>query len=134
MAIKRKKQAHAIAKLAAGFAAEKNGENILILDLRGLTNICEFFVTVSAMSNTRMRAIADAVEDGLFSHGIRPFHVEGRNNSSWTLLDFSDVIVHIFHKDLRDFYALERLWADAPIEKFTPKCPKKTRPKKSQKS
>ncbi len=94
---------------------EKKGENISILDLTSLENtITNYFVICDGTSNTHVDAIADSVEE-LVKKNVseKPFHVEGRQNAEWILLDYSDVIVHIFQKPIRDFYNLEELWADA---------------------
>jgi len=111
-----------LARLAAKFAAEKKGENIVLMNMAKISAVCDWFVVVSASSSRRIKAIADAIEKGLSQKKIHPLRIEGRTNPSWVLLDYNDLIVHVFYKEVRDFYGLERLWSDAPREKFDAKC------------
>jgi len=94
---------------------EKKGTNIAILDLSKLDNtICQYFVICEGESTTHVDAVADSVDEFVRKHaGEKPNHIEGRENAQWILLDYFDVVVHVFHKDMRDFYNLEGLWADA---------------------
>ena len=103
--------ARAIAKLTL----TKKATDVVMMDLRDVTTMTDFFVVCSADSDTQMRAIADAVEEGMEKKGVRPWHREA-GSEQWVLLDFVDVVVHIFHKTSRSFYNLERLWGDAVIE------------------
>ncbi|MFC1548415.1 ribosome silencing factor [Candidatus Omnitrophota bacterium] len=114
------------AKLIAQLAAEKKGENIVLMDMRNMSLMCDWFVLVSASSSRRLNAISNQIQRKLSKERISPSHVEGRNNPYWILLDFQDVVVHVFYKEIRDFYGLERLWSDAPIERFDDKCLAKT--------
>ncbi len=116
------------AKLIAEAASEKKGENIVLMDMRGVPSIFDWFVMVSASSSRRIKAISDAVQEKLSADKAFPLHIEGRPESNWILLDYEDVIVHIFYSELRDFYGLERLWADVPIKQY--KCLRKTSRKK----
>ena len=102
---------------------EKKGTNIAILDLRQLDNcITQFFVICDGDSNTHVSAVADSVEEYVFKHlNDKPIHVEGKQNAQWVLLDFVDVVVHVFQKSVREHYNIEDLWADAKrteIENF----------------
>lgn len=94
---------------------EKKGTNIAILDLSKLDNtICQYFVICEGESTTQVDAIADGIEDYVRKQlGDKPNHVEGRENALWILLDYFDVVVHVFHKEQRGYYNLEGLWADA---------------------
>ncbi|MBR8534725.1 ribosome silencing factor [Carboxylicivirga sediminis] len=94
---------------------DKKGTNIAILDLSKLDNtICQYFVICDGESTTQVDAIADGIEDYVRKHlGDKPNHVEGRENALWILLDYFDVVVHVFHKEQRGYYNLEALWADA---------------------
>lgn len=94
----------------------KKAYDIVIMDLRKLTTITDYFVVCTADSDTQVKAVADAVSEGMAKLGDQPWHEEGYTNRSWILLDFVDVVVHVFHKDVRKFYNLERLWGDAPVE------------------
>lgn len=94
---------------------DKKGTNIAILDLSKLDNtICQYFVICEGESTTQVDAITDGIEEYVREHlGDKPNHVEGRQNALWILMDYFDVVVHVFHKDQRGFYNLEELWADA---------------------
>jgi len=105
-----------IAKLAAELMLSKKAEGVVILDLRGLTDIAEYFVLCSGGTDLHVRAIVDAVLEGMEAEGVRPWYVEGYEDARWVVLDFVDVVVHIFQPEVREFYNLERLWGDAPRE------------------
>jgi len=94
----------------------KKGFNVLKIDLRNLVTFTDYFVICSADSDTQVKAIADQVDKVLLDEGIRCWHKEGLKALSWVLLDYVDVVVHVFKKDARDFYNLEKLWGDAPSE------------------
>ena len=106
----------ALAKKIAAFALLKKAQNVVLLDLRKLTTMSDFFVICSADSDTHVRAIADAIRDGAQGAGEKVLHDEGQSQSTWVLLDFVDVVVHVFHKETRSFYNLEKLWGDAKFE------------------
>ena len=106
----------ALAKKAAALALLKKAHNVVILDLRKLTSMTDFFVICSADSDTHVRAIADEIRDGSERAGERVWHDEGYSESTWVLLDFVDIVVHVFHKETRSFYNLEKLWGDAKFE------------------
>ena len=96
---------------------EKKATNIVVLDLRNVKNaVADFFVIGTGNSERQLDAIADSVNDEVYK-GLKenPWHTEGKNNKEWMLLDYTSVVAHIFRKDLRTFYALERLWGDADI-------------------
>jgi ribosome-associated protein len=112
-----------LARRIATLAAERRGDEILVLDLRQISTACDFFVLVSGLSEPHLSGIADHLEDTLREEGIRPWHVEGRQNRKWILLDFVDVVVHLFQKDTRDYYRLENLWSEAPREEFRLEAP-----------
>jgi ribosome-associated protein len=101
----------------------KKGLNVLKIDLRRFENsIADYFVICHANSATQVDAICDSVEDTVrIDTGEKPFHVEGLENCYWVLLDYGDVVVHIFLEEYRNFYSLETLWADASFEVMTDK-------------
>lgn len=107
-----------LAEMAAEFASEKKATDITILDLRNLDYVADFFVIASADNFAQVGAIADNIESELRKLGVYPYHTELDNKSNWMLLDYSDVIVHVFEEATRKFYALERLWGDAKIIPF----------------
>lgn len=94
-------------------ADDRRALEIEILDMRGLMTICDYFVICSGRSRLHVDAIAEEIEDQMSALGIEPQHVEGIPDSSWVILDYLDVVVHIFEPDAREFYNLEGLWHDA---------------------
>lgn len=94
----------------------KKGYDIKILDLRKLTPIADYFILASGDSHIQVKAIADEVDDKLRKDGIKCYFKEGYNAANWILLDYFDVVVHIFKTEAREFYNLEKLWGDAPTE------------------
>jgi ribosome-associated protein len=99
---------------------EKKGHNVLKIDLRKLENrITDYFVICHAPSTSQVSALSDSVEDTVRKEtGEKPLHLEGLDNCYWVLVDYGNVIVHIFLEEYRSFYSLESLWADARIEKM----------------
>ena len=95
-------------------------ENIICIDLRKIDNaVCEYFIVCTGSSNTHVNAIAGAVEKEIRNTlQDRPWHSEGYGNAEWILLDYVNVVIHVFQEDARDFYNLEGLWADANITKI----------------
>jgi len=112
-------EAKKYAVLAATAVLNKKGLDVKIISLKGLTDMADYFVLATAESDVQVKAIADAVEVGLFQNGWKVWHVEGLQNLKWVLLDYVDVVIHVFHKDAREFYGLDRLWGDAPYETVT---------------
>ena len=96
---------------------EKKAVDILVMDLRNVKNaVADFFVVCSGNSDKQLDAIADSVDEEVYkSVKENPWHVEGKNNKEWVLLDYFDVVAHIFKKDKREFFALEKLWGDAEM-------------------
>jgi ribosome-associated protein len=104
-----------LASLAARAAASKQGEAIVVLDVRDLITITDYFVIVSGTSDRQLKTISDEVVKTLKEQGTRPVRQEGEPGAGWVLLDFVDFVVHVFSQDQRDFYRLDNLWADAPV-------------------
>lgn len=90
----------------------KRGEEIQAIKISDLTILADYFVIVNGTSNTHTRTLADEVEFQLSQNGIEPVRREADTGNTWIILDYSDIIVHVFYKEARDFYQLERLWAD----------------------
>lgn len=104
-----------LAALCAEYAASKKAENIVAIDLRGISSFTDFFVICSGTSEPHLKAIAGEIQDRLRKeHDIRPNGVDGYPLSQWVIVDLGDVLVHIFHEEKRAFYGLEDLWGDAP--------------------
>jgi ribosome-associated protein len=104
------------AQLKRGVAAllDKKAEKLVVLNLQGLTTMSDYFVLATAGSDRQAQALADAVEMALKAEGRRPLSIEGYRTAAWILLDYGDVVFHVFHDEARRFYGLERLWGDAP--------------------
>ena len=107
-----------LAKKIVKIALAKKAENIVLLDLKKLSSITDYFLVCSAGSDVQARVIADAVLEGL-GDGNPVSHVEGLESARWVLIDCYGVIVHIFLPEVREHYALESLWGDAPREEFS---------------
>jgi ribosome-associated protein len=121
-----------LAKHVADLALSKKAQDVVVMNLRGLSSVTDFFVVCSADSDVQVRAIASAVEDGLKLKGERPWQLE-RGSPNWVVVDYVDVVLHVFHKNTRPFYNLEKLWGDAKISHVqdAPPAPKrKAAPKK----
>ena len=102
-------------KLIVDAACDKKAEDVLVLNLRGLCHFTDYFVICHGSSSRQALAIADAIEERMLTEAKRkPKHVEGRRVGDWILMDFIDVVVHVFVDEKREFYGLERLWGDAP--------------------
>lgn len=108
--------AHEVARLAAEAALNKKAEDIRIFDLRKISTVADYFVICSGSSDVHVRAIYDEIDRELSQKTANPYHVEGVGHGRWILIDYIDVIVHIFQPAIREFYGLERLWGDAKIE------------------
>lgn len=103
-----------LAEIIANAALEKKGEDIKIFDLAGLTDMTDQFVIVTGNGNLHVKAIVDNIQDNTLKVS-KPWHVEGYQGLKWVLLDYVDVVVHVFDKVTREYYDIERLWADAKI-------------------
>jgi ribosome-associated protein len=100
------------------------GENISILDLRDIENtVCDYFIVCDGNSNTQVNAISGAIQKKVSKElKDKPWHVEGENNAEWVLLDYVNIVVHVFQRHIREFYNLEGLWGDAKITKIQNAC------------
>jgi ribosome-associated protein len=102
------------ARRAARVALEKKAGDLLVLDVQRVSSVADYFLICSGQSRTHLQAITDAIRSELKGEGVQPRHAEGVAESGWVLLDYGDVLVHLFREDTRAYYALERLWGDAP--------------------
>jgi ribosome-associated protein len=124
-----------LARNVAKFALSKKSSDVLLMDLRKLSAPADFFVLCSADSDTHVRAIADAVRHGTDEIGVRLWQSEGFTAMTWIILDYVDVVVHVFKRDVRAFYNLERLWGDAvitPVDDTPPPTRAATEPGKKR--
>jgi ribosome-associated protein len=102
------------ALLASESALEKKASDLVVLDVRDVTSIADYFIVCSGRSDRQVQSIAQGIEENLGKMGIDALSVEGTTHGHWVLMDFSDVIVHVFYQPIREFYDLEGLWAHAP--------------------
>lgn len=109
-----------LAREAAQQALARKAEDLVILDLRGLSPIADFFVIATGLSDVHVRSIANGVQDGLLAgpRRAKPWHLEGDDTLRWVLLDYVTVVVHVFQRGTREYYGLERFWGDAPREEI----------------
>lgn len=106
-----------IALAVAELASDRKAVDIVQLDLRGLTSVADYFIICTGRSDRQVKAIHDGIHQGMKSgHGILPTRVDGVTQAQWILMDYTDVIVHIFTPEMRDFYRLEQLWGEAPAK------------------
>ena len=110
----------ALVPRAAHALVDNKARDVVLLDLRGVTDMADFFVVASGTSDTHVRALAEHVMEELRKEGVRAHHVEGLTQGRWVLLDYVDFVVHVFHPTLRTFYQLERLWGDAEVVPVEP--------------
>ena len=110
-------------KQIVNLAQEKKAMQLVAMDVRGLSSITDYFVICSGDSEPQVKAIADNIRKGTPK---KPNHLEGYENLNWVLMDYFDVVVHVFGKNDRDYYNIEKLWADAPITEFTDEAPETT--------
>lgn len=106
--------------MAATAIEDKQGRNVTLLDVSNLLGITDVFVIGSGSSQRQVRTLAQEVEGRLSAHGREPLHREGVEHSRWVLLDYGDVVVHLFDEETRAYYDLERLWGDAPRLEWVP--------------
>ena len=110
-------------RLAVSAAHGRKAEDLQVLNLSELSDFTDFFMICSGSNERQVQAIADAIVSTLREQGVRPLHIEGLSHGRWVLLDYGgDMVIHVFHDETRGFYALERLWSDAPeeTERFAP--------------
>ena len=119
-----------LAKKIAHLALTKKAREVVLMDLRKLTDVADFFVICSGDSDVQVKAIADAITDGTEYLGVEAWHREGLTHRQWVLLDYVDVVVHVFHNEARRFYGLEKLWGDAKMETIGDKVPVKKQARK----
>lgn len=116
---KKKTREDSLKKLVIDAILDKKGHEVVSLDLRKINDAAaDYFIITHGDSSTHVKAIFDNVLEQTALKGLRPYHTEGHKNAEWMILDFVDVVVHVFHRDKRDFYALEDLWQDAKMTKY----------------
>lgn len=100
---------------AARAASSKKAQDVVVMQVRDLIVITDFFVLATGTSDRQVRTIAQEIENVLRAQGMKPVRREGQREGRWVLLDFVDFVAHVFHQEERDYYGLERLWSDAPL-------------------
>lgn len=115
--VKGVKESEKLEEIVVKGMQEKKASDIVVIDLKEIGNaVADYFVICSGNSDTQLDAIADSVEEEVYKAlNINPWQKEGKENKEWILLDYADVVVHIFRKDRREFYSLEKLWGDAKV-------------------
>ncbi len=104
-----------IARTAAEAADSKKAADVTVIDVTGKSDVCDFIVVATVSSNPQAHAVVDAVEEAVRTGcGTKPLSVEGKDGLSWVLMDYGPVVVHVFKPEQRDYYRIEKLWADAP--------------------
>ncbi len=109
-----------LAEASCWLLLEKQAQDVVILDLRGSSDVCDFFVLAEGNSDTQVRALARNLRDRLLDAGQKPRNVEGMEKGRWVLMDYFDVVIHVFQGDTRRYYQLEHLWNDARRLDLTP--------------
>lgn len=104
---------HELAKMIAELALEKKAEDIVVMDVSKLAGFTNYFVIASGNSDTHLKTLSDYIEDELSNYKVKVWHKEGLVNLKWVLMDYVDVVVHLFDAETREYYDLETLWADA---------------------
>jgi ribosome-associated protein len=112
-------QSREFAREIANLALTKKAFDVVIMDVREVSSVTDFFVIASGATDIQVKAIGRAIDDGLRARNVRPLHCEGEGSYTWLLLDYVDVVVHVMQPRVRDYYNLEGLWADAPREEVT---------------
>ena len=100
-------------RICAEAAEDKMAENLVILDVTDVTNFTNYFIIASGTSDRQVQAISDSIQEKMKEHKVLPIGVEGYNEGKWILMDYDDVIIHIFYEPIRELYDLEKLWHDA---------------------
>lgn len=103
------------ALLCVNTALEKKAKDLVVMNVREISAFTDYFIICSGSSDRQVQAIASAIRENMKKKGCLPLGVEGESHGQWVLMDYDDVVVHIFYESVREFYAIERLWSDAPI-------------------
>jgi ribosome-associated protein len=105
-----------LARFITDLIVDQKGEDIVLLDIRGISILADYFLLASTSSERQARAVLDDIKTkAKQQHGVRPLHIEGDPANGWVLLDYTDVVVHLFSHEMRDYYDLEGLWKDARV-------------------
>ena len=108
-------QSKEMAKLACEALADKKGEDIRVIDIAGISVLADYFIIANGTNQNQLQAMRDAADEALYKAGVKVQQIEGNQSSTWILMDYGDIIIHIFSKEDRLFYDLERTWRDGKI-------------------
>ena len=108
-----------LVKIAYNALDEKKGINISVIDISEISVIADYFIVVGGNNENQVKALANNVEEKLYKAGVTPKHIEGYNNANWILMDFNDIVIHVFNEEERLFYDLERIWRDGKQVDFS---------------
>lgn len=108
-------QSREMAKLACEALADKKGEDIRVIDIAGISVLADYFIIANGTNQNQLQAMRDAADEALYKAGVKVQQIEGNQSSTWILMDYGDIIIHIFSKEDRLFYDLERTWRDGKI-------------------
>ena len=108
-------QSRETAKLACEALADKKGEDIRVIDIAGISVLADYFIIANGNNANQLTAMEDAVDEAMYTNGVHQKQVEGTGNSTWILMDYQDIIVHLFSKEDRQFYDLDRIWRDGKV-------------------
>ncbi len=103
-------------RVAVAAALDRKAQDLKVLNLGPVSDFTDYFLIASGTSERQAQAIAEGIQEALAAEGVRPLHVEGQRGGHWVLLDYGDLVAHVFQPEPREFYALERLWSDAEDE------------------
>lgn len=127
---KKKTDTETLHELVVEAILDKKGNDVVSLDLRKIKDTAsDFFIITHGDSSTQAKAICDNIVEVAVKGGFRPYHTEGSKGSEWMIIDFVDITVHVFYRDKREFYALEELWNDATVQRYTDEPAKVKKPK-----
>ncbi|HXI02524.1 MAG TPA: ribosome silencing factor [Candidatus Saccharimonadales bacterium] len=110
----RRPAADPVLQMAVDAALAKKAEGLVVLDLRGLSDVTDYFIICHGRSTRQAQTVSDAIEEALRARKRKPKHIEGYSRGEWILMDYIDFVVHVFTEERRSYYALEKLWGDAP--------------------
>ena len=108
-------QSKEMAKLACEALADKKGEDIRVIDIAGISVLADYFIIANGTNQNQLQAMRDAADEALYKAGVKVQQIEGNQSSTWILMDYGDIIIHIFSKEDRLFYDLERTWRDGKV-------------------
>ena len=108
-------QAKEMARIAYEALSEKKGEDIKVIDISGISVLADYFIIANGNNANQLTAMEDAVDEAMYTNGVHQKQVEGTGNSTWILMDYQDIIVHLFSKEDRQFYDLDRIWRDGKV-------------------